>query len=125
MPNPRCADVVAGTLRAPWRWEKLLVEAAVIGRDAARWKRRLAGKAAELEAQIGEAEREDGHDSGLVAGAATQVRSSWRISRFAVPVIEELAAWPRTATWGEWLDAFARLAPRVLRSARARAARAR
>jgi RecB family exonuclease len=34
---------------------------------------------------------------------------------FALPIIEELAAWPARATWGEWLDRFERLAPRVLR----------
>ena len=33
---------VAGTLRAPWRWEDLIVEAAVIGR-LDRWQRRLKG----------------------------------------------------------------------------------
>ena len=60
------AAVVAGTLRAPWRWEKLLVDAAVIGQDAARWKRRLAGKAAELVAQAREAERQDGRESARV-----------------------------------------------------------
>ena len=27
-----------------------------------------------------------------------------------------LAAWPAEATWGDWLDAFERLAPRVLRT---------
>src|SRR5439155_120356 len=38
---------VEGTLRAPWKWEEYLVEAAVIGgRD--RWLRRLRGLAAEL-----------------------------------------------------------------------------
>ncbi len=34
--------VVAGTLRAPWRWEELLVEAYVI-EGLARWQRRLPG----------------------------------------------------------------------------------
>src|SRR5207249_68165 len=34
--------VVAGTLRAPWNWERLLVEAAVIG-GTDRWRRRLDG----------------------------------------------------------------------------------
>ncbi len=34
--------VIDGTARAPWRWERLLVDAAVIG-SAQRWKKRLAG----------------------------------------------------------------------------------
>jgi hypothetical protein len=36
--------VVAGTLRAPWKWESLLVESAVIG-GSDRWGRRLNGLA--------------------------------------------------------------------------------
>ena len=109
------AAVVAGTLRAPWRWEKLLVEAAVIGHDASRWKRRLAGKAAELEAQVREAERQDGRDSGRAHSLRQVQEQLVHLQTFALPIIEELAQWPRLATWGEWLDGFERLAPRVLR----------
>jgi CRISPR/Cas system-associated exonuclease Cas4 (RecB family) len=107
--------VVAGTLRAPWRWENLLVDAAVIGRDAARWKRRLAGKAAELDLQITEAGREHGADSGRVDALRRTREQLEHLRGFALPIVEELAGWPPAATWGEWLDAFARLAPRVLR----------
>ncbi len=49
IPNPEsrqdsdpAAAIVSGTLRAPWRWESLLVESAVIG-GADRWSRRLNG----------------------------------------------------------------------------------
>lgn len=108
--------VVAGTLRAPWRWEKLLVEAAVIGNDASRWKRRLAGKAAEIEAQVREAERQDGRDSGRAQSLRQVQEQLVYLQDFALPIIEELAHWPRLATWGEWLDGFERLAPRVLRA---------
>jgi ATP-dependent helicase/nuclease subunit B len=115
-PGSPIPDVVDGTLRAPWRWEKLLVEAAVIGRDAARWKRRLAGKAAELKRQIKEAEREDGADSGLVQALQRTSDQLEHLRGFAIPVVEELSRWPRTAMWREWLDAFTNLAPRVLRT---------
>jgi CRISPR/Cas system-associated exonuclease Cas4 (RecB family) len=108
--------VVAGTLRAPWRWEKLLVEAAVIGHDASRWRRRLAGKSAELEAQVREVVREEGEDSGRVQSLRQVQAQLQRLEEFALPTIEELAGWPRAATWGEWLDSFVRLAPRVLRA---------
>jgi ATP-dependent helicase/nuclease subunit B len=114
-PQSSLPDVVGGTLRAPWRWEKLLVEAAVIGRDAARWKRRLAGKAAELARQITEAEQREGADSGLVQALRRTSEQLEHLRAFAVPVVEELSNWPNAATWGEWLDVFARLAPRVLR----------
>ncbi len=114
-PSDSEAAVVAGTLRAPWRWEKLLVEAAVIGHDASRWRRRLAGKAAELEAQVREAERQDGRDSGRAQSLRQVQEQLVHLQGFALPIIEELAQWPRRATWGEWLDGFERLAPRVLR----------
>src|SRR3989441_131699 len=50
--------VVAGTLRSPWKWEELIVESAVGGgrRRAdgkARWRRRLAGVAADSRVRIG------------------------------------------------------------------------
>jgi len=115
-PEPADGAVVAGTLRAPWQWEKFLVDAAVIGQDASRWKRRLAGKSAELAAQVREAERQDGRDSGRAQGLRQVQEQLARLQAFALPIIEELAAWPREAAWGAWLDAFTRLAPRVLRS---------
>ena len=45
-----------GALRAPWKWEALLVDAAVIG-GAERWSRRLDGLAHELELQRSELAR--------------------------------------------------------------------
>ena len=51
--------VVAGALRAPWRWEKLIVDSAVIGGDPERWRRRLRGLRGEYEEQLREAQRED------------------------------------------------------------------
>jgi CRISPR/Cas system-associated exonuclease Cas4 (RecB family) len=113
-PESSLPDVLGGTLRAPWRWEKLLVEAAVIGRDAARWKRRLAGKAAELARQITEAEQREGADSGVVLALRRSSEQLEHLRAFAVPVVEELSNWPHAATWGEWLDVFEQLAPRVL-----------
>ena len=46
-PNAEPPSVVDGTLRAPWKWETLIVESAVIGGDPQRWHRRLAGLAEE------------------------------------------------------------------------------
>jgi hypothetical protein len=109
--------VVAGTLRAPWRWESLLVESAVIGGDSARWTRRLSGKARELERQIVEASRhDDGADGARVRGLELVAEQLRHLQAFALPIVERLAAWPPLATWGEWLDRFEDLAPRVLRA---------
>lgn len=113
-PSPDAA-VVAGTLRAPWKWEKLLVDAAVIGQDAGRWRRRLDGLAAELQVQITEVAREHGPDAPRLRLLQQKEEQLAHLRAFALPIVETLAAWPDRARWGDWLDAFQRLAPRVLR----------
>ena len=107
--------VVAGTLRAPWKWERVLIDAVVIGQDAARWQRRLDGRARELELQIAEAVRQEGSDSGKVRALELTLEQCTHLRAFAIPIINEIAAWPGRANWGEWLDRFERLVPRVLR----------
>ena len=105
--------VVAGTLRAPWKWERLIVESSVIG-GADRWHRRLDGLAGEMRLRIREEGRED-PDSPTIAGLRRDLRNLEHLRRFALPIIDTLASWPAAATWGEWLDLFAALVPRVLR----------
>ena len=105
----------AGTLRAPWKWERLLAEASVIGQDLQRWRRRLDGASASFDAQIDEATRQDGEDSPRARGLSQAREQLGHLREFALPVIETLASWPAQATWGEWLDRFEQLAPRVLR----------
>ena len=107
--------VVAGTLRAPWKWERVLIDAVVIGQGAARWQRRLDGRARELELQIAEAVRQEGSDSGKVRALELTLEQCTHLRAFAIPIINEIAAWPGRANWGEWLDRFERLVPRVLR----------
>jgi ATP-dependent helicase/nuclease subunit B len=105
--------VVDGTLRAPWRWEQLLVESAVIG-GKDRWTRRLAGLDAEYRARLARF-REEEPDSPRVSAIERDLRNLEHLRRFAVPVIERLAALPARGTWGEWIGAFETLAPTVLR----------
>ena len=58
------SPVVAGTLRTPFHWEKLLVDAAVIGgRD--RWIRRLDGLEAELVLKSRETDEENSQKRSL------------------------------------------------------------
>lgn len=106
--------VVAGTLRAPWKWETLIVESAVIGGDPQRWHRRLAGLAEEYRLRIQEELGED-PESPRAARLQRELRNLGHLRSFALPIIDLLASWPRAATWGEWLDRFAALAPRILR----------
>jgi ATP-dependent helicase/nuclease subunit B len=88
--------------RAPWRWERLLVDAAVIG-GRERWTRRLDGLAARL------ALDEPGERRDRAIADLDHLRA------FALPLLDELAALPRAARWGQWLDALSALATRALR----------
>ena len=105
-PNP----AVERGARAPWRWEKLLVEAAVIGsRD--RWERRLAGLEAELRLRRCGLEDEDGAQAGFLD---RQLGDLAHLRTIAMPLIAALAALPKLATWAEWLAQLRALAARAI-----------
>ncbi|HET7618806.1 MAG TPA: PD-(D/E)XK nuclease family protein [Vicinamibacterales bacterium] len=106
--------VVAGSLRAPWKWETLIVESSVIGGDPRRWHRRLDGLARELQLKLREEAGEE-PESPKARRLERDLRNLSHLRNFALPVIDRLGAWPATATWGEWLDRFDELAPMVLR----------
>ena len=94
------APVLAGTVRAPSGWEKLLVDAAVVGgRD--RWKRRLRGLEREFKLK---------YEAG-----DWRIQQLANLEKFALPLIEQLDSLPVRAPWGEWLAALAELAERALR----------
>ena len=115
--GPRDSDddaIIEGTLRAPWKWETLIVESAVIGGDPARWHRRLTGLANEMRLHR-DTERKDDPDSPKAARIERDLRNLGHLRAFALPIVDRLAAWPAFGTWGEWLDRFAALAPMVLR----------
>jgi ATP-dependent helicase/nuclease subunit B len=105
--------VVAGTLRAPWKWESLLVESAVIG-GSDRWARRLGGLAAEYDLKIRELAADE-PDSPRLARVERERQNLTHLSDFALPLVREMAAWPKEATWGSWLQRLEAFAPRVLR----------
>lgn len=110
--------VVAGTLRAPWRWEALIVDARIIAGGAARWRRRFEGHRRELERRLRDAGREEGAPGGeSPAGRRVEMTLEQlaHLEAFALPVVDVLESWDDAATWGEWLDRFAAFAPRVLR----------
>jgi hypothetical protein len=85
--------IIDGSLRAPWKWETLIVESAVIGGDPQRWHRRLAGLANELRLQR-DAERKEDPDSARVARIERDLRNVAHLRAFALPIIDRLAAWP-------------------------------
>jgi RecB family exonuclease len=103
----------SGTLRAPRLWERILVDAAVIG-GRARWEKRLAGRRKELVL-----DRDDLRDPDNPIGARIdrEIEALDRLREYALPLLAELEklAPPFTATWGTWLDALSALATRALR----------
>jgi RecB family exonuclease len=102
--------VVAGTLRAPRRWEKLLVDASVIG-GLDRWRRRLRTLDEELASK-----RSEARDEALAGMFDRQRADLAALTAFALPLLEDLDRLPDGVTWGEHLDALAALATRALRS---------
>lgn len=104
---------LAGALRTPWKWEELLVDAAVIG-GRERWVRRLGGLRNQFKQEL-EAYAKEEPDSPRVEAVQRKLRNLQHLGAFALPVIEELAALPESATWGQWIGALEQLAPKVLR----------
>ncbi len=103
--------VVEGTVPAPWRWERLLVDAAVIG-SAERWERRLGG----LENELRSRRRELADDDARAAALERRILDLEHLKQVALPIISALAALPRAgASWGEWLRALRALAELAIR----------
>jgi ATP-dependent helicase/nuclease subunit B len=95
----------------PIAWERLLVDAAVIG-GPSRWKTRLAGLREEFHRRY----REEQDESERVA-LERRIVSVENLERLALPVIARLAALPAKANWGSWIAALADLAEFTLREA--------
>ena len=109
--DPEKDPVIAGQLRVPRRWERLLVEAAVIG-GRARWRTRINGLAQELRMRVAEIEDENEAQSAVVRRSLEDLEA---FADYALPLVESLDALPKSATWGEWLDHLGALATRTLR----------
>src|SRR5262249_52149775 len=93
--------MVVGTLRAPWTWESLLVESAVIG-GSDRWERRLDGLAAEYDLKLRELTSEEA-DSPRVHRLERERQNLAHLRGFALPLIKTMSAWPNEDNWGGWL----------------------
>ena len=104
------APVVAGSLRAPWRWEKLLLDAAVIG-GRHRWERRLDGLRGALQGQV----EAFADDEARLERVRRELDDLSALRTFALPLLDALAALPKSATWGDWIDPLTALASRSLR----------
>jgi CRISPR/Cas system-associated exonuclease Cas4 (RecB family) len=112
-PAPQSADdpVVAGTLQTPFVWERILVDAAVVGGHD-RWARRLRGLEQEFRLQLAGCEQEgDPRREHL----ERQLRRLRNLEAFALPLIDFLGSWPARALWRDWLDRLTELARRALK----------
>ena len=111
-PEDDRSPVIAGTLRTPAHWERLLVDAAVIGgRD--RWESRLAG----LESDLKSKRRRWEAEGNEAAGQALRSRLDRlrNLRDFALPVIEFLGDFPHQQNWRAWLERLRRLSALALR----------
>lgn len=98
-------------VEAPWAWERLLVDAAVVG-GYDRWARRLRGLEAELRAQAAEIPEETPRRLAL----ERQLERLRSLESFCLPLIERLHGLPRHAPWNEWLAALRALALAALKN---------
>lgn len=110
--------IVAGTLRAPWKWEELIVESAVVGgrtrQDGGiRWRRRLDGLASDYRIRIAELHRDE-PDSPRIQRYQRDLANLAHLRAFALPVVDMLSSWPERTTWGEWIARFSTLAASAL-----------
>ena len=110
-PEDEDAAVIGGTLQSPAAWEKLLVDAAVIG-GRERWARRLRGLEAEFRVRLADlGQKEEGRRQHL----EREIARLKNLERFALPLIDRLAALPRQADWGDWMEHLGALAQTALR----------
>jgi CRISPR/Cas system-associated exonuclease Cas4 (RecB family) len=110
-PSPPAPERAEKSGLPHFAWEKLLVDAAVVGgRD--RWRRRLRGLEQELRLRLVEM---DG-DEAQTARIERQLDTLLELEQFALPLIETLAALPERALWGEWIERLGDVARTALRT---------
>ncbi len=105
------APAVLGQLRAPKRWERLIIDAAVIG-GTDRWRRRLSG--------LRQKKRKERQNPTATEAQLQRVDRDLAdldaLEHFALPLLDALAALPKSATWRDWLEHLGALATRALKS---------
>ncbi len=109
-PRPSAQDETEPEPSAPLYWERLLVDASVVGQRP-RWGRRLRGLEEELLLQ----QRELDAQSPRHREISQRLEGLRRLQAFALPLIEFLASLPPQATWGGWLDFMEELASMAIR----------
>jgi ATP-dependent helicase/nuclease subunit B len=104
-----------GEVRAPAGWERLIVDAAVIG-GPERWQRRLNGLEEELRRRYQSQPDEDpDQDDTARIRLRRELDRLTDLKNFAIPLIERLSKLPQHAAWAEWLVILQELALATLR----------
>jgi len=98
------------TIATPIAWERMLVDAAVIG-GPARWHRRLKGLEEEFGLQLARLPLEGAGRERV----EHQLEQLANLKRFALPLIDRLAAFPKSARWSAWLGELRWVAAMALR----------
>ena len=104
------APAVLGQLRSPRRWERLIIDAAVIG-GTDRWRRRLAGL---RNKKLKEKENPTATE-GQLERVKRDLADLDALEHFALPLLDALAGLPKSATWKVWLERLGELATRSLK----------
>jgi CRISPR/Cas system-associated exonuclease Cas4 (RecB family) len=89
----------------PAVWERLLVDAAVVG-GPERWRTRLRGLREEFARQ---------HRLEQDSSIERRVAALDNLAELALPIVDRLAALPERAVWRDWIDALSDLAEFTLR----------
>ncbi|HWL85331.1 MAG TPA: PD-(D/E)XK nuclease family protein, partial [Polyangiaceae bacterium] len=108
--DPSSTAVIGGSLRAPYRWERLIVDAAVIG-GRKRWEGRLGGRAKSLERELTVYPK----DHSRAVAIRRELSDLASLQGYALPLLDDLAELPHLATWGTFIDRLGALATRALR----------
>ncbi len=95
-------------LVTPAGWERMLVDAAVVG-GRARWVRRLDGLSAELRFQLAKGE------SDATPHIERRLGQLRHLRQFALPLIDLLDRLPGQRAWAEWIAKLTELAETALR----------
>ena len=90
----------------PRQWERMLVEAAVIGGDRERWSRRIAGLRVELSDERASLDDDDPRRELLERDG----KLLGSLDTFARPILQALDRLPEGGTWADWLTGLAQLA---------------
>lgn len=110
-PEDEAAPIIAGSIRAPKLWERMLVDAAVIG-GLPRWEARLKGYRAELVARM----QEEGEEEARVQAVTRELRALDVLRAFALPLLAELAELAKNPRpLAEYAKALSDLSTRALR----------